>query len=71
MQKGLSSEELSIRLGISQSSLSRIENGNREPRFEIIRRLHCQLDIAEDILHYLDGGNFNDLGRKRRLKVAG
>ncbi len=66
LQRGLSSEELSKRLRISQSSLSRIENGGREPRFEIVRRLHRELDIADDVIRYLNGGNFNDIGKRHR-----
>lgn len=66
MQRGISSEELAGRIGVSQSSLSRIENGGREPRFEIVRRLHRELDIADDVLRYMNGGNFNDLGKRRR-----
>lgn len=60
MQRGLTSKELSARVGISLTSLSRIENGNREPRFEIVRRLHKELEIAENILKYLNGGTFNN-----------
>lgn len=59
LEKGLSSEDLSVLVGISQSSLSRIENGGREPRFEIVRRLNKHLDIADNVLDYLKGGKFN------------
>jgi transcriptional regulator with XRE-family HTH domain len=59
IMRGLSSEELADLMGISQSSLSRIENGSREPRFEIVRRLNKHLDIAESVLEYLKGGKFN------------
>ena len=60
IQKGYSSAELAVKLKISQSSLSRIENGNREPRFEIVRRLNHHLDIASNVMSYLRGGNFNE-----------
>lgn len=70
MQKGLSSDELSRMLGISQSSLSRIENGGREPRFEIVRRLHKYLNIAEDVVRYLNGGNFNDTRKPKHRAAA-
>jgi transcriptional regulator with XRE-family HTH domain len=60
IQKGITAFALAARMGISSTSLSRIENGGREPRFEIVRRLHRELDIAENVLNYLKGGNFND-----------
>jgi transcriptional regulator with XRE-family HTH domain len=60
MLKGLTSKQLADLCGIGQASLSRIENGSREPRFEIVKRLHKQLDLTDNIIHYLNGGNFSD-----------
>lgn len=38
-RSGLSQEELSIRSGVPQESLSRLENGRRDPRMETLRKL--------------------------------
>lgn len=57
-QRGLTSDELATRIKVSQSCLSRIENGSRETRLEIIRRLHGVLDLRESITNYLETGQF-------------
>lgn len=43
---GLSQQELSSRSGIPQESLSRLENGRRDPRLDTLRRLAAGFDIA-------------------------
>lgn len=56
---GLSTTVLAGRLGVSQSTLSRIESGNREPRLEIIRML-CEAlpGLNARITAYLIKGSF-------------
>jgi len=54
----MSSLELSQRIETSQSCLSRIENGSREPRLEIIKRLHGVLNLSAELLKYMDTGSF-------------
>lgn len=56
--KGLTSRELADKLEVSQSCLSRIENGSREPRLEIMRRLHRVLDLKTNIMNYMETGRF-------------
>lgn len=54
----MSSLELSQKIETSQSCLSRIENGSREPRLEIIRRLHRELDLTNELIKYMNTGSF-------------
>lgn len=51
---GLSQEELATRSGIPQESLSRIENGRRDPRLDTLRKLAagCGVDL-QDVLSRL------------------
>ncbi len=42
---GLSQEEVAERSGVPQESLSRIENGHRDPRLDTLRRLACALEM--------------------------
>ena len=44
IDKGLSQEELARRAGTKQSVISRIENGESEPRFETIKKIAKALD---------------------------
>lgn len=48
-EQGLSQEELSARTGIPQESLSRLENGRRDPRLETLRKLAAgyNLELAD------------------------
>ncbi|TDO94226.1 helix-turn-helix protein [Halanaerobium saccharolyticum] len=39
LDKGLSQEELAARAGMKQSVISRIENGESEPRIETVNRI--------------------------------
>jgi len=54
----LSTEELADAVGVSQSLISRIENGHREPRLEIIMMLNNVLNISDSIVNYLKTGEF-------------
>lgn len=43
--RGLSQEQIAARTGIPQESLSRIENGHRDPRLETLRKLAVAFDL--------------------------
>lgn len=58
LSQGIAASELASKIGVTASCLSRIENGSREPRLEIMRRLDGQLDIAENLTNYLKTGKF-------------
>jgi DNA-binding Xre family transcriptional regulator len=45
-------------LGVSQSCLSRIENGTREIRLEVLHKLCKVLDLEGEIFRYLKTGKF-------------
>lgn len=57
-EQGKTSREMADLLGISQSCLSRIENGTREVRLEILRKLHIILNISGPIRKYIETGKF-------------
>lgn len=44
LDKGLSQEELADKAGMKQSVISRIENGESEPRIETVNRIAKALD---------------------------
>ena len=44
IDKGLSQEELAKRAGTKQSVISRIENGESEPRIETVKKIATVLD---------------------------
>ena len=44
LDKGLSQEELADKAGMKQSVISRIENGESEPRIETVNRIARALD---------------------------
>ena len=54
----LTSTALSRRLGISQSSWSRIESGEREPSLEMLRKIHKVIPVTGYVFHYLEHGTF-------------
>jgi len=58
LMANLSTEELAEAVGVSQSLISRIENGHREPRLEIIMMLNNVLNISDSIVNYLKTGEF-------------
>lgn len=55
---GLSSRALAKELGLSQSGLSRIENGDREMRLEILRKLVSVLNLWAELERYLKTGKW-------------
>lgn len=57
-ERGLTSREMAEELGISQSCLSRIENGSREIRLEILHKLCQRLDLEGEVVKYLKTGKF-------------
>ncbi len=60
IDQGKTGAELSEAIGIGESSLSRIENGNRECRLGIMRLLNVALDgaLSDPIKLYLNEGRF-------------
>ena len=58
IEKGMTSAELADRIEVSQSCLSRIENGSREARLEILRRLNNALNIEKNLSQFLKNGTF-------------
>jgi len=55
---GRSSREMADLIGISQSCLSRIENGSREVRLGMLRKLNAVLGLEREFLRYLKTGKF-------------
>ena len=47
---GLTQHELAERIGTKQSSISRLENGDAEPSFDMLRRLAAALNVSFEIL---------------------
>ena len=45
-ESGLSQKRVSDRSGVAQGSLSRLENGRRDPRLETLRTLAREMDMA-------------------------
>lgn len=57
-EKGLKSHEFAEMLGLSQASLSRIENGFREPNLELLRQIHTILPLNDYLNRFLETGAF-------------
>jgi DNA-binding XRE family transcriptional regulator len=55
---GITSADMASSIGVSQPCLSRIENGNRELRLEILYRLSQRLPLEDVVIHYLRTGTF-------------
>lgn len=55
---GMTSLQLSERLKVSQSCLSRIENGSREVRLEMLTRLDEVLNISDNVVRFMKTGKF-------------
>lgn len=53
--RGIGLRRLAARLGIDVSTISRIENGQRQPRREIIPSWAVELDLEPDELFYAFG----------------
>ncbi len=53
---GMNAEDLAKKMKVGTSTVSRIENGEREIRLEVLFRLHKVLNIADDIATYLKTG---------------
>jgi transcriptional regulator with XRE-family HTH domain len=47
---GLTQHELAERIGTKQSSISRLESGDAEPSFDMLRRLAAALNVSFEIL---------------------
>ncbi len=61
INSGMTARELSDRMGVSQSMISRIENGSREPRLDIVRKLCASLPgLSDRIICYLQTGVFKE-----------
>ncbi len=52
-QYKLSQEELSIKSGLSQTSISQIENGIKQPSKKTIKTICSVLDVPEAVLYIL------------------
>ncbi len=49
-EKGLSREELSIKLGVSYSTIAKYESGSREPDIEMIDKIANLFEVTTDYL---------------------
>ena len=58
-EKGMTAGELAAKMGVSKSCVSRLENGSREIRLEILRKLNEVLKIGPDVLRYIEHGYFS------------
>jgi transcriptional regulator with XRE-family HTH domain len=47
---GLTQQQLAERIGTKQSSISRLEGGDAEPSFDMLRRLAAALNVSFEIL---------------------
>lgn len=50
LSAGLTQEQLAERIGTKQSSISRLEGGDAEPSFDMLRRLAAALNVSFEIL---------------------
>lgn len=50
MNARLTHEQLAERIGTKQSSISRLEGGDAEPSFDMLRRLAAALNVSFEIL---------------------
>lgn len=57
-ERGCTSRELAKLLDMSHSCLSRIENGQREIRLDVLRRLCALLGLEAVVIKYLRTGKF-------------
>jgi|SRR6185503_10591726 len=55
---GITSRDFAAKLGVSQSMVSRIEAGAREPRLDLLRRINSAIGIEDAIVEYLRHGRF-------------
>ncbi len=55
---GLSAVEMATRMGTSQSCVSRIEGGTREPNIEVVRMLQQVVNVFPMVRHYIRTGKF-------------
>lgn len=58
-EKGKTSAEVAELLEITQSGMSRIENGSREIRLDMLRRIAIILDLHDPIANFLRYGKFS------------
>jgi XRE family transcriptional regulator, regulator of sulfur utilization len=68
-QVGLSQEQLSERTGLSQTSISQIENGVKQPSKKSIRAICRALEIPEAVL-YIIGLEDTDVPPSRKKMFA-
>ena len=47
---GMTQQQLAERIGTKQSSISRLESGDSEPSFDMLRRLAAALNVSFEIL---------------------
>lgn len=50
LSAGLTQAELAERIGTKQSAISRLEGGDAEPSFDMLRRLAAALNVSFEIL---------------------
>ena len=50
LDAGLTQAQLAERIGTKQSSISRLEGGDAEPSFDMLRRLAAALNVSFEIL---------------------
>lgn len=50
LSAGLTQAQLAERIGTKQSSISRLEGGDAEPSFDMLRRLAAALNVSFEIL---------------------
>lgn len=50
LSSGLTQAQLAERIGTKQSSISRLEGGDTEPSFDMLRRLAAALNVSFEIL---------------------
>jgi transcriptional regulator with XRE-family HTH domain len=50
LDAGLTQAQLAERIGTKQSSISRLEGGDSEPSFDMLRRLAAALNVSFEIL---------------------
>lgn len=58
LTSGLTAREFADKLGVSQSMVSRIESGQREPRLDLLRNINMVLGIEDALVEYLRNGVF-------------
>jgi transcriptional regulator with XRE-family HTH domain len=71
LEHKITQKELSIKLKISESAIGMYERDEREPSFEIVRKLACVFNVSTDyLIGDLDMSSINEINPEIDLQKA-